>query len=161
MAPYAVSWSKSLTGSEQDKNPPYLDDNGLGISKTDGGYNLTPGKSFRERLQDAADKCAQIDDSCYNELSKASSGMYLQTDPELESKQAPSFLSLFKWGSFFLTIIHARLKNKPEEAIGAHFVPYDKATTVSVFVPGATVTVSGDGSAIATVTEPPETMVQA
>lgn len=144
--------------------PQALDQNGLWVSEVDGGYSLVPGKDISEKLQKALKSCQQFDAACYDELTKATSGMHVQTDPKLEARQLGALAILGAAAAAFVSVAGAHLHNsKPAEAVvQGVFVPGDQVDSFTALTPGATVTISGEGTAIATVTQPAEeTKVQA
>lgn len=116
---------------------------------------MVPGSETSDKLQEVLGKCGKFDANCYNELSKAMAGVRLQTDPRLESRQLGALASLAALMGGFISLAGAYLFGKPKEEVQhGVFIPDAQISSFSALVPGGTATISGDGSAIATVTQP-------
>lgn len=125
---------------------------------------MIPGDKFSEKVNEALEKCQEFDNKCYNDVTAASKGVWVQTDPAIEARQFGLLLGLGIWVALTIAVLAPQLNKQmhPLKVNQGAYIPKAQVSSFSALVPGATVTLSGDGSAIATITQaPPVTSVQA
>lgn len=152
-----------VTNGAKDKIPPGIHENGLWVTEADGGVSLIPGSSVAGKINDVLGKCESFDGQCYNDLTTATKDMWVQTDPKISVRQISQGFRLLTLVVGFFAIIGGEFQKatgKTQKVELGSYIPQAQASKFPALKPGATVTISGDGSAIATITQPATTAIQ-
>lgn len=152
-----------LTG-RQTAAPSDITPSGIWIGQGTGGYHIALGQDILSKVQGVLKGCATIDEKCYQAVNQVFDSADVQIDQKLDRRGFASLLSkTFKSSIGFFLDVSAyllaswKMKSQEMNELGM-WLPDAVASDGGALASVTSVTISGGGAAVATITKAPGTV---